>query len=75
VFLILSKELGKSIVEYANFTKYIEHTGNTHDELGDCIQIVAGQTNFTALGVSGEVWSWGDVRYEATLGREVSIEQ
>lgn len=35
-------------------------------------QLVAGQTFFTALTVDGKVLTWGDERYSACLGRDVS---
>ncbi|RKF76327.1 putative serine threonine-protein kinase nek9 [Golovinomyces cichoracearum] len=33
--------------------------------------VVANQTSFTALSSTGEVWTWGDSRYSACLGREI----
>jgi len=34
--------------------------------------IVANHTGFTALSSTGKVYTWGDPRYEACLGREIS---
>ena len=34
------------------------------------IQVVAYETGFGALSRDGQVWTWGDERYEACLGRE-----
>ncbi|RWA11631.1 hypothetical protein EKO27_g3482 [Xylaria grammica] len=39
----------------------------------DIIQLLAYDTGFVALSRDGKVWTWGDERYSATLGREVTI--
>ncbi|KAI3317474.1 regulator of chromosome condensation 1/beta-lactamase-inhibitor protein II [Xylariaceae sp. AK1471] len=39
----------------------------------DVIQLVAYETGFVALSRDGKVWTWGDERYAATLGREITI--
>ncbi|TQS34779.1 hypothetical protein Golomagni_04827 [Golovinomyces magnicellulatus] len=36
--------------------------------------VVANQTSFTALSSRGDVWTWGDPRYSACLGREILCE-
>ncbi|KAI1825368.1 regulator of chromosome condensation 1/beta-lactamase-inhibitor protein II [Xylaria intraflava] len=36
------------------------------------IQLVAYETGFIALSQQGKVWSWGDERYPASLGREIT---
>ena len=38
-------------------------------------QIVAYETGFAALGSDGRVWTWGDDRYPACLGRDVTAEK
>lgn len=40
--------------------------------LPKCRQVVAYETGFAALTTAGDVYSWGDERYAACLGREVS---
>ncbi|KAI8947404.1 regulator of chromosome condensation 1/beta-lactamase-inhibitor protein II [Xylaria longipes] len=40
--------------------------------LHDIIQLVAYETGFAALSRDGRVWTWGDERYSATLGREIT---
>ncbi|KAF2966519.1 hypothetical protein GQX73_g7058 [Xylaria multiplex] len=39
----------------------------------DIVQLVAYETGFVALSRDGKVWTWGDERYSATLGRETTI--
>lgn len=46
--------------------------GQTFSNLPACIQLVAYETGFVALSSSGNVYTWGDERYVACLGREVS---
>ncbi|KAI0440982.1 regulator of chromosome condensation 1/beta-lactamase-inhibitor protein II [Xylaria telfairii] len=36
------------------------------------IQLVAYEAGFVALSGDGKVWTWGDERYSATLGREIT---
>lgn len=38
-------------------------------------QLVAYATGFAALTATGEVWTWGDERYAACLGREPTDER
>jgi len=61
------------IDQYNSLQEFFQ--GNPSQNLGhfeNIIQLVANQTTFTALSKSGQVWTWGDGRYEACLGREVS---
>jgi hypothetical protein len=44
-------------------------------EAGDVKQVVSGLTSFTALCTNGDVWTWGDERYSACLGRESSKQE
>ena len=62
---------GSSIIEYSSRTAYIKDEGQHQGEFEHFEQIAANQTSFTALSKSGEVWTWGDGRYESCLGREV----
>ncbi|KAI1376088.1 RCC1/BLIP-II [Hypoxylon crocopeplum] len=39
--------------------------------MGTVIQLVAYETGFVALSQDGRVWTWGDERYGACLGRPV----
>ncbi|KAH6656777.1 regulator of chromosome condensation 1/beta-lactamase-inhibitor protein II [Truncatella angustata] len=39
-------------------------------EMGNLAQIVAYETGFAALNAKGEVYTWGDSRYPACLGRD-----
>ncbi|KAH6622799.1 regulator of chromosome condensation 1/beta-lactamase-inhibitor protein II [Chaetomium tenue] len=36
-------------------------------------QLVAYETGFAALSSAGSVWTWGDERYTACLGRELTV--
>ncbi|KAI0837302.1 RCC1/BLIP-II [Hypoxylon sp. FL0890] len=40
--------------------------------MGRIIQLVAYETGFVALSHDGHVWTWGDERYSACLGRPVT---
>ncbi|KAI0011678.1 RCC1/BLIP-II [Xylariaceae sp. FL0662B] len=42
--------------------------------IGPIIQLVAYETGFVALTQDGHVWTWGDERYAACLGRETTDE-
>jgi alpha-tubulin suppressor-like RCC1 family protein len=65
---------GSRIKEFSSPKSYLEHEGIVLEDLEDIIQITANQATFTALSRAGQVWSWGDNRYEACLGREVTGE-
>jgi alpha-tubulin suppressor-like RCC1 family protein len=58
------------ICEYKSWTDYPDHPAGEWD-IGKVKQIVAGRTTFTALSTAGEVWTWGDERYQACLGRDI----
>ncbi|ORY56116.1 regulator of chromosome condensation 1/beta-lactamase-inhibitor protein II [Pseudomassariella vexata] len=60
-----------SVQQYQSLAHYKAMKGRT--VLSDCEinQIVAYETGFAALS-AGQVWTWGDERYCACLGREVS---
>lgn len=48
--------------------------GPSITDLPSCAQLVAYDTGFAALTTAGDVYTWGDERYGACLGREVSDE-
>jgi alpha-tubulin suppressor-like RCC1 family protein len=58
------------ISEYKSWTEYPDHPASEWD-IGKVKQIAAGRTTFTALSEAGEVWTWGDERYQACLGRDI----
>lgn len=64
-----------TLKQYNCFDSYLRNDGEVLRDLKESRQIVANQTTFTALLGDGEVWTWGDGRYEACLGREVSKEK
>ncbi|KAI1753706.1 regulator of chromosome condensation 1/beta-lactamase-inhibitor protein II [Xylaria castorea] len=47
-------------------------SSQTFPGMHDIIQLVAYETGFVALSRDGKVWTWGDERYSATLGREIT---
>ncbi|ETS77376.1 hypothetical protein PFICI_11250 [Pestalotiopsis fici W106-1] len=65
----------KTVHQYQSPNHYLE--GQIHDifhDLGNIIQITSYETGFVALSDEGKVWSWGDGRFSACLGREVTDE-
>ena len=64
-----------TITQYDSLQCYREDDGLTLGEFEDFEQIAANQTTFTALSRTGQVWTWGDGRYESCLGREVYDER
>jgi len=53
---------------------FLNKDGHTFPDIPNTVQIVSNQTTFTALSSDGSVCSWGDERYEACLGREITAE-
>lgn len=51
---------------------YIQGIGRKFNGFEEFKQIVANQTGFTAVSSTGKVYTWGDGRYEACLGREIT---
>ncbi|GAW25373.1 putative serine threonine-protein kinase nek9 [Rosellinia necatrix] len=47
--------------------------GQIFNGMHKIIQLVACETSFVALSADGKVWTWGDERYSATLGRDITI--
>jgi alpha-tubulin suppressor-like RCC1 family protein len=66
---------GNTITQYDSLNAYREDDGHTLGKFEDFEQIAANQTTFTALSRTGQVWTWGDGRYESCLGREVYDER
>jgi hypothetical protein len=73
--IFFQEDVGNIIKEYESLFHYLESQGTSHHEVEDIAQVVAGQTSFTALSAKGQVWTWGDARYESSLGREASEQQ
>ncbi|RDW62775.1 hypothetical protein BP5796_11077 [Coleophoma crateriformis] len=70
---IVSYENG-TLKQYDSMQAYLSKDSVEIGACKDVISLVANQTSFTALTSNGEVWTWGDARYEACLGREVCDE-
>ncbi len=66
--------MGQYIKEYNSLKFYLEADGRQLGDFEQFKQITANQTTFTVLSSKGNVWTWGDGRYESCLGREVSAE-
>lgn len=47
--------------------------GHTFTGMHHIIQLAACETSFIALSRDGKVYTWGDERYAAVLGRDISI--
>lgn len=63
------------IRQYDSLEKYRQGIHHKFGGLENFQQITANQTSFTALSSTGKIYTWGDLRYEACLGREVSNEK
>jgi hypothetical protein len=61
---------GSEIRDFKSWTDYPDNPAGEWD-IGKVKQIVAGRTTFSALSAAGEVWTWGDERYQACLGRDI----
>lgn len=73
--LLVCDSRTECICQYNSLEDFFQ--GKPSQNLGrfeNIIQLLANQTTFTALSKAGQVWTWGDGRYEACLGREVSDE-
>ena len=64
-----------TITQYDSHEQYLEGDGKTFEFPSSIRQVVANQTSFTALSSSGQVYTWGDQRYGACLGREITEEK
>lgn len=54
---------------------HLQQQARALTRLPDCQQVVAYETGFAALTPAGDVYSWGDERYAACLGRDVSEDE
>ncbi|TRX97464.1 hypothetical protein FHL15_001742 [Xylaria flabelliformis] len=62
-----------AIVQYAALPQSAGiESSQTFSGMPDIIQLVAYETGFVALSRDSKVWTWGDERYSATLGREIT---
>ncbi|KHJ36254.1 putative serine threonine-protein kinase nek9 [Erysiphe necator] len=64
----------QSLKLYNSFHDYKIKNGIDANICQNIIQVVANQTSFTALSSTGDVWTWGDPRYFACLGRDIQDE-
>ncbi|KAK8039235.1 hypothetical protein PG993_007646 [Apiospora rasikravindrae] len=63
----------EAVKQYQSVSHFQQGTAQrVFTSMGDVSQIVAYETGFAALSTIGQVWTWGDERYEACLCREVS---
>ncbi|KAK4242100.1 E3 ubiquitin-protein ligase HERC2 [Achaetomium macrosporum] len=59
--------------QYASIRNLLSNSpSHTFPNFPDITQLVAYETGFAALSSTGQVWTWGDERYAACLGREPS---
>ncbi|KAL2160870.1 hypothetical protein VTH06DRAFT_1067 [Thermothelomyces fergusii] len=63
-----------TLLQYASLRSLLARDAPSHAFSGfrDVTQLVAYETGFAALTSTGRVWTWGDERYPACLGREPS---
>ncbi|KAI0873874.1 regulator of chromosome condensation 1/beta-lactamase-inhibitor protein II [Hypoxylon argillaceum] len=62
-----------TITQYASLLQLTQgETNHTFSGMHDIIQLVAYETGFVALSKDGKVWTWGDERYAAALGRDIT---
>lgn len=61
-----------SLKQYNSFSSYLNNDGEELELDGRQQMVVANQCVFTVLSRAGEVRTWGDGRYEACFGREIS---
>ncbi|KAI1431808.1 regulator of chromosome condensation 1/beta-lactamase-inhibitor protein II [Xylaria sp. CBS 124048] len=63
-----------TITQYDSLLSSVKtENGRAFSGMDDIIQLVAYETGFVALSRHGKVWSWGDERYAASLGREITM--
>lgn len=63
-----------SVIEFNSTHNDGRLKGQCVSDLPRCTQVVANDTGFAALTPTGDVYTWGDERYGACLGREISDE-
>ncbi|RYO86529.1 hypothetical protein DL766_003026 [Monosporascus sp. MC13-8B] len=68
-------EKEKLVKEYSSLSlAEIGQAQASYPGLDEIVQLVAYETGFAALSMQGDVATWGDERYAASLGREVTQE-
>lgn len=60
------------VVQFQSLQKDGTTQGLHVSNLPICTQVVAYDTGFAALTAAGDVYTWGDERYGACLGRDIS---
>ncbi|KAK8094549.1 regulator of chromosome condensation 1/beta-lactamase-inhibitor protein II [Apiospora hydei] len=64
---------GQAVRQYQSVSHFQHGTAQrVFTSMRNVSQIVAYETGFAALSTTGQVWTWGDERYEACLCRDVS---
>lgn len=59
-----------TVTEYRDATSLVTSSGGlSRPQLVNTVRVVAYAAGFAALNTSGHVWTWGDERYPACLGR------
>ncbi|KAI0904917.1 regulator of chromosome condensation 1/beta-lactamase-inhibitor protein II [Ustulina deusta] len=61
-----------AITQHASHLESTETESKIFSGMHDIIQLVAYEAGFVALSLPGKVWTWGDERYSAILGREAT---
>jgi hypothetical protein len=51
----------------------VDQLFKTFNNTGPVIQLLAYETGFVALTPDGQVFTWGDERYAACLGRDPTV--
>ncbi|KXX79981.1 E3 ubiquitin-protein ligase HERC2 [Madurella mycetomatis] len=65
----------KTLSQYPSIQSLLSNSpSHTFPNLPNITQLVAYDTGFAALSSTGQVWTWGDERYAACLGRDVTDE-
>ena len=61
----------QTLHQYPSIRDLLSHKDPSHTfSLPNVTQLLAYETGFAALSSTGQVWTWGDERYTACLGRE-----
>ncbi|KAI0124514.1 RCC1/BLIP-II [Hypoxylon sp. NC0597] len=70
--LIAEYDGGNSIYQYSSRCVAGTREQEIFPGMGQIVQLAAYETGFVALSHDGHVWTWGDERYRACLGRPVT---
>ncbi|KAG0652556.1 Regulator of chromosome condensation [Hyphodiscus hymeniophilus] len=71
----VSEFAAKGVTQYDSLQDFAAKKKSSFRPLSCIAQIASNQTGFTLLTSNGTVYTWGDGRYEACLGREVNDER